>query len=65
MFLHLSVIFYSQEIQTVSNAISYVDHDYKKAFLWKETTLFLKIEATKQIHLQIGDCDSSLVSFNA
>lgn len=33
MFLHLSVIFYSQEIQTVSNAISYVDHDYKKALL--------------------------------
>lgn len=56
MFLYLSVtIFYSQEIQTISNAISYIDRDfnYKKTLLWKETTLFLKTEAKKKIHWQI------------
>ena len=64
MFIYLSVmIFYSQEIQTISNAISYIDRDfnYKKTLLWKETTLFLKTEAIKKIHWQIDYCDSSLV----
>lgn len=67
MFLDLSVMtFYSQEIQTISNAISYVDRDFncKKVLLWEETTLFLKTEAIKKIHWQIDYSDSSLVPFN-